>query len=95
MTGGRHWDRGEQVLRPIKAPRTVLRLLAGAVGKSYDREARDAGLQMRFDLDLARLEPDEGMCERASEHHATVATRRSRVVTASVTNASKRASQAV
>ena len=77
------------------APDPVLRLLAGAVGKSYDREARDAGLQVRFDLDLARLEPDEGMGERASEHHPTVTTRRSRVVTASVTSASNRPYQAV
>jgi hypothetical protein len=37
---------------------------------------------MRFDLDPARLETDEGLRERASEHVATMARRRSRMATA-------------
>ena len=46
----------------------VLRLLAGAVGEPDDREARNARLEVRLDLDLARLEPDERMGDRAREH---------------------------
>ena len=46
----------------------MLRLLARAVGEPDDREAGDARLQVRLDLDPARLETDEGLRERASEH---------------------------
>ena len=46
----------------------MLRLLAGAIDEADDREAGDPRLEMRFDLDLARLEPDESVCERAREH---------------------------
>jgi len=46
----------------------VLRLLTCAVREPDDREARDARLEMRLDLDLARLEPDERMGDRTSEN---------------------------
>ena len=56
----------------------MLRLLARPVGEPDDREPRDARLQVGLDLDLPRLEADEGVRERASEH---VATRRREGVT--------------
>ena len=59
----------------------MLRLLAGAIGETDDREARDARLEMRLDLDLPRLEADECVGHRAREHHCTVQGRRSRRVT--------------
>jgi hypothetical protein len=43
----------------------MLGLLAGAVRESHDREAGDAGLKVRLDLDLPRLEADESMGDRA------------------------------
>ena len=46
----------------------MFRLLAGAVGETDDREARNARLKMRFDVDLSRLEADERVGDRASEH---------------------------
>ncbi len=46
----------------------MLRLLARPVGEPDDREPRDARLQVGLDLDLPRLEPDEGVGDRASEH---------------------------
>jgi hypothetical protein len=50
----------------------MLRLLAGTFGESDDREAGDTALQMRFDLDPARLEPDERMREGAGNHSSTL-----------------------
>ena len=46
----------------------VLRLLARPVGEPDDREARNARLEVRLDLDLARLEADERVGDRACEH---------------------------
>lgn len=46
----------------------MLRLLAGAIGEADDREARDAALDVGFDLDAAGVEADEGMRDRAGEH---------------------------
>ncbi len=54
--------------RDDAAPDPMLRLLARAIGEPDDGEARDARLQVRLDLDLARLEPDESMGDRTSEH---------------------------
>jgi len=54
----------------------VLRLLAGAVGKADDRERRHAVRQVRFDLDAARVEPEERVGGRACEHVATVGSAR-------------------
>ena len=64
------------------APDAVLRLLASPVGQPHDRESRDARLEVRLHLDPARVEPDERMRDRASEHLPTIARRRSRMVTA-------------
>ena len=47
----------------------VLGLLAGAVGEPDDRERRQVGRdEVRLDLDLARLEADDGGGEGACEH---------------------------
>ena len=46
----------------------LLRLLARLVGKPDDREARDAALEVRLDLDRPRVEADQGMGDRAREH---------------------------
>jgi hypothetical protein len=46
----------------------VLRLLAGAVGEADDREPRDARLEVGLDLDASRLEADERVGDRTSEH---------------------------
>ena len=54
--------------RDDAAADAVLRLLAGAVGEPDDREPRDAGLEVGLDLDLARLEADESVGDRACEH---------------------------
>jgi hypothetical protein len=50
----------------------VLGLLAGAVGETHDREPGQSVLEMRFDLDLASLEPDESMGNGAREHGPTL-----------------------
>ena len=47
--------------------------LTRSVGKADDREARDAELQVRFDLDAARLEADERVRDRPREHLPTLA----------------------
>jgi hypothetical protein len=84
---GREVDR-DPPHRPLElgggypGPDPFLRLLAGAVGEPDDGEARNARLEVRLDLDLARLEPDECMGDRACKHGSTVPGRRSRVVTA-------------
>ena len=46
----------------------MLRFLAGSVREPDDRERRYAGLQVRLDFDLARLETDESMSDRACKH---------------------------
>ena len=46
----------------------MLRLLTCTIGETDDREARDARLEMRLDLDLPRLESDECVSHRAREH---------------------------
>ncbi len=46
----------------------LLRLLAGAVGQSDDRERRDAPLEMGLDLDRPGLEADQRMSGGAREH---------------------------
>ena len=67
-------DGDPPIERPVErgrddaAANAVLRLLAGAVGETDDREARDPRLEMRLDVDLPRLEADERMSDRASEH---------------------------
>jgi hypothetical protein len=53
----------------------VLRLLARTIGQPDDREPWNSRLEVRFDLHLARLETDEGVSDRASEHTATVGTK--------------------
>ena len=84
---GREIDGDAPVERPLErrrhdaAPHAVLRFLAGAIREADDREARDAGLQVRLDLDPARLEADECVGHRACEHGPTVPGRRSRMVT--------------
>jgi len=96
----REIDRDAPVVGPLErggqhpAPHAVLRLLARPVGKADDREAGNSRLEMRLDLDLPRLEPDECMGDRASQHHRTVTGRRSHVVTASVKRGSNRRRQA-
>jgi hypothetical protein len=50
----------------------MLRFLTGAVGQADDRERRRTALQVRFDLDAARIEADERMRDRACEHVVTL-----------------------
>jgi len=50
------------------APHAMLRLLARSVREPHDGESRDARLQMRLDLDLARFETDESMSDRTCKH---------------------------
>ena len=47
-------------------------LLAGAVGEPDDREGGDAVLDVRLDLDPARIETDERVGDRACEHASTL-----------------------
>ena len=54
------------------AAHPFLRLLARAVGKADDRERRHTLLQMRFDLDPARIDADERMGDGACEHTVTL-----------------------
>jgi hypothetical protein len=67
----------------------VLRLLARAIREADDRESGHAGLKVRLDLDPSRLETDESMGDRASEHPPTVGTEASTNVDASVPIRSK------
>jgi ADP-ribose pyrophosphatase len=50
----------------------LLRLLAGAIGQSDDREAGDAALEVRLHFDTAGLEPEERMRDRSREHSPTL-----------------------
>ena len=83
----REIDRDAPVVGPLErsgqhpAPHAVLRLLARPVGKADDREAGDSRLEVRLDLDLPRLEPDECMGDRRASTSATVAWRRATMVT--------------
>src|SRR6266545_5469663 len=73
QAGGRKVD-GDARPRPLPLSRgdaaadPLLRLLAGTVGEPDDREARDPALEMRLDLDPARIEADEGVRDSAREH---------------------------
>ena len=68
----------------------MLRLLARAVDEADDRESRNPRLEVRLDLDLARLEPDESVSDGAREHASTVGTEASRGGVASVPKAIRR-----
>ena len=57
---------------PIAAPDPVLRLRTGSIGEPDDREAGHAAVDVRLDLDAARLEADERVCDGAREHDPTV-----------------------
>ena len=71
---GREVDRDPPANGPFElrggdsAPDAVLRLLAGAVGEPHDREAGDAVVEVRLDLDAAGVEADERMRDGAREH---------------------------
>jgi hypothetical protein len=73
--GGREVDR-DPVERPIELGRgdaaadAFLGLLAGAVGEPDDREGGSATLQVRLDLDPARVEADEGVGDRSRKNVA-------------------------
>jgi hypothetical protein len=54
------------------ASHPLLGLLAGTVGQPDDRERRQPALEVRLDLDPARVEPDQGMGDRACEHVVTI-----------------------
>jgi hypothetical protein len=51
-----------------KAPGSLPRFLAGAVGEADDRESGNPVANVRLDVDAARLEADERMSDRACEH---------------------------
>ena len=70
--------------RSDAAADTVLRLLAGAVGEADDRECGCAALEVRLDLDPARIQADERVGDRASEHVATIGDNMCRVCAESV-----------
>jgi hypothetical protein len=78
-------DRPLELGRGDSATDAVLRLLARAVGEPDDRKAGHASLEMRFDLDTARLEADEGMRDSAREHVANLDGNESAVCTSFVT----------
>jgi hypothetical protein len=61
------------------APDPVLRLLAGAVRETHDREPRLTELDVRLDLDPPRIEADERVGEHPCEHGSIEARTRSRV----------------
>src|SRR5207244_8868081 len=82
---GRSEVDGDPPHRPLElgrrdpAPDAVLRLLAGTICKPDDREAWNAELDVRLDLDPAGVEADECMRERACEHASQRSTTGSRV----------------
>ena len=51
---------------------SLLRLLAGAVGQPDDGQRGLAAREMGFDFDPSRLQSDERVCSRASDHASTV-----------------------
>ena len=73
QTGGSEVD-GDPLQRPFElrgadaAADAVLGLGAGAVGEPDDREAREAAVDVRLDLDAPRLEADERVGDGAREH---------------------------
>src|SRR5206468_1230069 len=69
----------EELGRRDRAPNTVLRLLARAVGEPDDRERRVAELDVRLHLDPAGVESDEGVGEHPCEHGSIEAAAGSRV----------------
>ena len=75
---GRRQVDGDPLQRPLElrradaAPDPVLRLRARAVGEPDDREAGHAGVDVRLDLDAARLEADERVGDGAREHAPNV-----------------------
>ena len=71
---------------------TMLRLLASTVGEPDDGKARDAVLEMGLDLDLACIEADQGMGNRAREHRPTLGRKAARVCAEPVSNPRLRAS---
>ena len=64
--------REHELGRGDPAAHPFLCLLARAVGEADDRERRPGELQVRLDLDPARIETDERMGDRAGEHVATL-----------------------
>ncbi len=82
--GGREVD-GDPPRRPLELGRgdpgadSFLGLLTGAVGEPDDRERRDAELQVRLDLDPARVESDERVRDGACEHMTTLGRESARV----------------
>ena len=76
--GRREVDGDAPLRRPLELGRgdpaadALLRLLAGAVGEADDRERRQPLLEVRLDLDPARVEADERVSDRACEHVATL-----------------------
>jgi hypothetical protein len=48
--------------------RSLLRLLARAIGKADDRERGQRALEVRLDLDPARLEAHETVRDRLCKH---------------------------
>jgi hypothetical protein len=75
--GGSEID-GDAARRPLELGRRdpaadpVLRLLAGAVCQPDDRETGHAVLEVRLDLHLAGLQPDERMRDGAPKHASTL-----------------------
>ena len=77
QAGGREVDRDPlqrplELSRPDPAADAVLGLGARPVGEANDREARDAALDVRLDLDAPRLEADERVGDGAREHMSSV-----------------------
>jgi len=58
--------------RPHAAAKPLPRLLARPVGKADDREPRNPVADVHLDLDAARVEADERMCDRPCEHASTL-----------------------
>ena len=56
----------------IPRPDALLRLLARAIGQPDDREGRHTLLEMRLDLDPARVDADECVGDGACEHTFTL-----------------------
>ena len=71
---GRREVDGDPPDRPLElgggypGPNALLRLLAGAIGQADYREARNAELEVRLDLDAACVEPDQRVRDRPCEH---------------------------
>ena len=57
-----------ELRRGDSAPHALLRLRAGAIGETDDREGGNAALQVGLDLDATGVETDERMRDGAREH---------------------------